>query len=295
MQKLSLLVLILWSGTAMATETRMDALSNNVGIADDTDYQIFASQTDEAGDNVWLDYDGSLGGAVSGNGTAVSISSGAFGDAAFGWYNSSGDTGYSVGLDIGATDSLGLNGSYSKSNGDNDMAFSGAVAMAGEAVGVAAGVMSRTLTDSDVSAWGANLMYNDGNIDVAGGYAVGWVMGSDASTAAMTVGPTLGVSMPDGGDMALDISLAAANLAGEFMFNDWVGVRGSVTGSLDIVDPTGELNVATSIGSAMGGTFHSDAGAIDITFAPAQLLGGPYFLTGAGTGAAVAFSARFAI
>ena len=51
MNKLSLLVLLLWSSSALATETRMDALSGNIGIADDTDYQIFASQTDESGNH----------------------------------------------------------------------------------------------------------------------------------------------------------------------------------------------------------------------------------------------------
>ena len=64
---------------------------------------------------------------------------------------------------------------------------------------------------------------------------------------------------------------------------------------LDLVDPTGELDLGTSLGSAMGGTFHSDGADLDIEIDPAQLLGGPYFLTGAGTGAAIVLSARFDI
>lgn len=326
-------VLMLWSGSAMATDTRMDALSGNLGMADDTDYQTFASQTDEASDNVWMDYDGAnLGAAISFDSNAVSMSQGDLGTS-FGWSSSSGDSGYSVGLDMASTDALSLSGSYSMSNGDNDMAFGGSVLSANETTGVALGAMSRTLTDSDVTAWGVGLGYNDGNIDAGGGYWMGTVMGGDASNAALTVGPSVDVSMPDGGDLAWGLSLVGVNLAGEFMFNDWIGIRGSATGSVDVASSSGaagggqgttsksststtssttgtttgtgggngggadesSIDIGTSYGTAMGATFKSDAGAIDLLIDAGQLLGGPYFLTGAGTGPAIALSARFDI
>ena len=295
MRGITLCALMLCSNNAFATDTRAAALSNNAGLADDTDYEIFASQADEVGENVWLDYDGAtLSGAFAFDGKVVSIDQGATATS-FGWVNSSGDTGYSASLEVAETDVMALGGSYSMSDGDRDMAFGGGLSLDGDVIGVGAGFYSRELSSEDVTAYGGGVTYLDGSIGAAGSYLMGWVRGADASNAALTVGPGLSVWMPDGGDMVLSLSLLSANLAGEFMFNDWLGIRGSVTGGLDVVDLTGDLSMASTLGAAMGGTFHCDAGDIDILIDPGQLLGGPFFLTGAGTGAALALSARFDI
>ena len=58
--------------------------------------------------------------------------------------------------------------------------------MAGDDLGINAGVMSRALSDSNVTAWGAGVGMDGGNIDIGGMYAMGWVMGGDASNAALT-------------------------------------------------------------------------------------------------------------
>lgn len=295
MNKFILSGLVLISATAGATETRTNALGNNLGMADDTDYQMFANTTGDAGDSVTLDVNGEvLTGAMMFGSNALTIQEGQFGSH-LGWHHSSGDSGYSVGLDMGSTESFALDGSYSMARGDSNMAFGGALSMNGDDMGIDAGIMSRKLSDSDVTAWGAGVSMDGGNINIGGMYAMGWVMGGDASNAALTVGPALNVGMPDGGDMRIDMSLLAANLAGEFMFNDWIGIRGGVVGALNVADATGDLGVSTDMGATLGGTFHSDAGDLDLMYAPTQLLGGPHFITGAGTGAAVSLSARFAI
>jgi hypothetical protein len=295
MNKFILSGLVLISATAGATETRTNALGNNLGMADDTDYQMFANTTGDAGDSVTLDVNGEvLTGAMMFGANALTIGEGQFGSH-LGWHHSSGDSGYSVGLDMGSTESFALDGSYSMARGDSNMAIGGALSMNGDDMGINAGVMSRELSDSDVTAWGAGVSMDGGNIDAGGMYAMGWVMGGDASNAALTVGPAINVAMPDGGDMRIDMSLVAANLAGEFMFNDWIGIRGGVVGALNLADATGDLGVSTDMGATLGGTFHSDAGDLDVMYAPAQLLGGPHFITGAGTGAALSLSARFAI
>jgi hypothetical protein len=95
--------------------------------------------------------------------------------------------------------------------------------------------------------------------------------------------------------MVMNMSLLAANIAGEFMFNDWIGVRGGVIGALNVANVVDDAEVSTSLSGTMGGTFHSNAGDIDLMYAPSQLHGGPHFITGAGTGQAVSLSARFAI
>jgi hypothetical protein len=295
MNKFILSGLVLISATAGATETRINALGNNLGMADDTDFQMFANTTGDAGDSVTLNVMGdTLTGAMMFGANAITVREGQFGSH-LGWHHSSGDSGYSVGLDMGDTENFGLNGSYSMARGDANMAFGGGLTMAGDDLGINAGVMSRALSDSNVTAWGAGVGMDGGNIDIGGMYAMGWVMGGDASNAALTVGPAINVAMPDGGDMRIDMSLVAANLAGEFMFNDWIGIRGGVVGALNLADATGDLGVSTDMGATLGGTFHSDAGDLDVMYAPAQLLGGPHFITGAGTGQAVSLSARFAI
>ncbi len=47
-------VLSATAASAFATNARTEALSGSLGIEDDTDFATFASETGEAGDNVWL-------------------------------------------------------------------------------------------------------------------------------------------------------------------------------------------------------------------------------------------------
>jgi hypothetical protein len=326
MNKFILSGLVLISSTADATETRANSLENNLGMADDTDYQMFANTTGDAGDSVTLDVNGEvLTGAMMFGANAVTIGEGQFGSH-LGWHHSSGDSGFSVGLDMGSTENFALDGSYSMARGDANMAniaFGGGLAVAGEDSGFNAGVMSRALSDSHVTAWGADIELESNDINLDGMYAMGWVMASDASKAALTIGPKLDIDIvgeeenkiesteygaeeyvltEDGEPETeivynpnIEIALVAVNIAGEFMFNDWIGIRGGVIGSLNITDVTDDLGVSTTLSATMGGTFKSDAGDIDLMYTPGQLLGGPHFITGAGTGAAVMLSARFAI
>ena len=204
MQKMTIIALLLSSGTAFATDARSDALSDNVGITDDTDFMTYASRTDDVGDNVWLNYAGALSGAAAWDGHALAISA-AEGAASFGWYNGDGDSGYSAALGLDeATNTLSIGGSYSMSDGDDDMAFGGAIDKGEEDIGVALGVSSRSFKDGGVTAWGAGLGYT-GDIDIAGNYAMGTNLGDGG---ALTIGPAVGVTMPEEGDMALDLDLA---------------------------------------------------------------------------------------
>jgi hypothetical protein len=161
-------------------------------------------------------------------------------------------------------------------------------------MGVSAGAVSRSLTDDEETAWGAGVDYNDGSIALGGNYDMGVRFGTDTSNAALTYGAGLSVDMPDGGDMAASLSIGNLNLAGEFMFNDWVGIRGSVTSGLSY-DVTGDGGLSGGGGSMFGATFHSDGADIDLLVSPDQLTGGPYFLTGNAMGSVAVMSARFDI
>jgi hypothetical protein len=109
------------------------------------------------------------------------------------------------------------------------------------------------------------------------------------------MGSGLGVDMPDGGDMAIGLNLLDVNLAGEFMFNDWFGLRGSVTSSMSLDNLTDEMELGINMGSGFGASLVSEAGVIDLVIDPSQVLGGPFFLTGNTAGPAIALSARFSI
>jgi len=293
MQKMTIIALLLSSGSAFATDARTSALSDNVGITDDTDFMTYASRTDDVGDNAWLNYGGALSGAASWDGHALTVS-GAEGAAAFGWYNGKGDSGYSAGIGLDeATNTLSLGGSYSMSDGDDDMAFGGSIDKGEEDIGIALGVSSRSFEDGGVTAWGAGLGYS-GDIDIAGNYAMGTNLGDGG---ALTIGPAVGVTMPEEGDMALDLDLANVNLAGEFMFNDWFGLRGSVTAGVGLEGLTGggDMYLSATGASGFGAAFAADGANIDITVDPSAVLAGPYFLTGNVSGHAVTMSARFDI
>ena len=279
---------------AHATDARMSALSGNVGIEDDTDFATYASETGEVDGNAWMNYDGALTGAMAWDGNAVSINMND--GATMGWSNSSGDTGYSASLGYNnETEGIALGGSYStadRSDGLANMAFGGGLTMVDDDIGVNLGASSRTLTDDAVTAWGAGLGYSATGINVGGNYVMGHRFGD---SAAFTYGPGVGIDMPDGGDMAIDLNLVQANMASEFMFNDWFGLRGSVTGTLALEDLTGDMTPSMNVGSAFGAALSSDAAAIDLMVDPAQILGGPYFLTGNASGAAAYMSIRVAI
>ena len=295
MKKIALTALMLTSTSAFATSTRVASHQGNIGLADDTDYTNFSSLTDDAGNNAWFDYDGTnLGGAATFDGSGVSFAQ-ADDRVNFSWNHSlNGDAGYRVDADIASTEALRVGGSYGMSSGGIDSDMGASVDMNGDAMGFGAHYWARKLTDSDVAGYGVMANYSDVGTDLNGGYLMGSVWGGDASKAALTYGPTLGVSLPDGGDMALTPALET-NLAGEVTVKDWIGVRGSVAASLDIVDPTGEFDVATSMSTGFGASINTDSVNIDLMVSPDAILGGPHFLTGAGTGPAAAFSARFDI
>jgi hypothetical protein len=159
---------------ANATDSRVTALSGNVGITDDTDFTRFASETGQMGDHAWLNYDGlTLGGAMSWGSNAVMLNQGANG-AAIGYYNSSGDTGYNASFAYdGNTEGMTFGGGYAmadRSDGLGNMAFGGQVMLVDDSLGIMANAISRTLTDDSVTSWGASAAYSDAGIGLGGGY-----------------------------------------------------------------------------------------------------------------------------
>lgn len=296
MKKIALAALMLTSSSAFATSTRVASHQGNLGLADGTDYSRLSSLTDDAGNNAWFDYaaGGSLAGAATWDGNGVSFAQGED-RVDFSWNNANGDTGYRVDAGISNMEALSVGGSYGMSAGGTDSDMGASVDMNGDSMGFGAHYWARALTDDSVTAYGAIVGKDDAGITIDGGYFMGNVFGSDASKAALTYGPAVGVALPDGGDMALDVSVVAANLAGEVTVKDWIGIRGSVAASLDLVDPTGELDLATSMSTGFGASINTDSVNIDLMLSPDAILGGPHFLTGAGTGSAAAFSARFDI
>jgi len=289
MKKIALTALMLTSTSAFATTTRTSALSNNVGMADDTDFQTYGSTA--AGDSAWLDYDGTnLGAAAGFDGNAVTFAQGD-GRVDFGWYNADGDSGYRVLAGIASTEAIAIGGGY----GMGDMDFGAMIDKNGDDMDIMATFRSRTLSDTDVTAYGLNIAKTTEGIDVDGDYVMGMVWGGDASKAALTYGPGLNVGMPDGGDMVLGVTLVGANLAGEVNVKDWLGIRGSVAANLDLVDPTGELDVATSMETGFGASINTDSVDIDLMVSPQAVLNGPFFLTGVQHQPAASLSARFDI
>ena len=178
------------------------------------------------GGYAWLDYDGlTLGGAMSWGSNAIRLNQGANG-AAIGWYNSAA---------IRATAPRSHRrqhrrhdpwwrvcdgGSFRRSEQHGLWWW---LMLVDDSVGIMANAISRTLTDDSVTSWGASAAYSDAGIGL-GGYR--WYGARFGDASAIAMGSGLGVDMPDGGDMALGLNLLNVNLAGEFMFNDWFGLRG---------------------------------------------------------------------
>ncbi len=289
MKKIALTALLLSSSSAFATDTRVSSLQGNVGMADDTDYQRYGAN--KAGDSAWLDYDGANLGASAGFGdNAVSFAQGD-GRVDFGWYNADGDAGYRVLAGIANMDDIAIGGGYGMGNMD----FGAMIGYTADDTAISAHFRSRDLGDDAVTAYGATVGMADSNIDVGANYTMGWIWGADASKAALTVGPGLGLTLPDGGDMVVGVTVAGANLAGEVTVKDWIGIRGSVSADLDLPDPLNDFDVATTMSTGFGASINTDSVNIDLMVSPDAILGGPHFLTGVGSGPAASFSARFDI
>ena len=238
-----------------------------------------------------------MSGAYKANGTSVALSQNATGDAtSIQYYSADGDTGYGVGLEVIDMENFSVGGGYGTTSGDTDLVYGGQVTKTGDDIGVLVGVFSRELTKKDVTTWNATLSHGEAGQVINGSYGMGVRHNGDRSKAAMTFGPSVGVNLPSEGDMTIDLSLVSANIAGEFALNDWFGLRGSVVSDLMVVDPTGELDLASSGVSPMFGASIDFEGAdIDMVIDPSSVLNGPYFLTGAASAPAMMMSARFDI
>ena len=299
MKKITVTALTLFSSSAFATDARVAAHQGNAAITDDTDYQSYYARTDNGKDSIWFDTTGTgLSGSYRNDGAAVTMDANADGSGtAFGVYSADGDSGFVVGADISSLEAITIGGGYGMSDGKDDMAFFGNLSMIGDALGVNAGVRSRALTDDDVSVWGAAVDYSDVGIGVSGNYGMGWRYKTDRSRGGLTLGPSVGLDMPDGGDMAVELSLVDVNIAGEFSLNDWFGLRGSVVSGLDVVDITGDLDVmGQAISPAFGASIDFEGADLDFVIDPVSVMNGPYFLTGADSESfAMMMSARFDI
>ena len=301
MKNLSLAALALLSTSAMATDARVAAHQGNAGMKDSTDYRTYVSTTNNGPDSVFFDLDntgtGVLSGAYKAGGNSLTLSQNATGDATeIGYYAADGDTGYGVGLEVINMESFGLSGMYGTTSGDTDMTYGGAINKTADDIGIMVGVASRELTKKDVTTWSAGLSHSEFGQVIGADYGMGWRFGGDRSKAAVTVGPDLVVTMPEGADMDIALSLASANIAGEFALNDWFGLRGSVVSDFMVVDPTGELDLATSgVSSMFGASMDFEGADLDLVIDPNSIMNGPFFLTGAASAPAVMMSARFDI
>ncbi len=301
MKKLSLTALALFSTSAMATDARVVAHQGNAGMRDSTDYKTYLSRTDDGPDSVFFDLDnngtGVLSGAYKANGGAITLSQNMTGDATeIGYYSADGDAGYGAILEVINMESFSLGGGYGTTSGDTDMSYGGQITKTGDDIGLTVGVISRELTKKDVTTWSAILAHGEAGQVINANYGMGFRHAGDRSKAAITFGPNLGVTLPSEGDMAIDLSLVSANIAGEFALNDWFGLRGSVVSDFMVVDPTGELDLATSGVSPMfGASMDFEGTDLDLVIDPNSIMNGPYFLTGAASAPAVMMSARFDI
>jgi hypothetical protein len=273
------------------------SFQSNVGLTDETHYTTYASKTDDVGNNGWFDYtkDGTFGASATWDGSGVSF---AEGDdrVDFSWYNADGDTGYRVEAGIASKDAMTFGGAYGMTSGDTDMDFGAAVEKAGDTWGGDVHVRSRTLTDSDVTAYSVDIEKTNASIDGAANYARGSVWGGDASKAALTYGPGIRVAKPKGSDLALGVDLVQTNLAGEVTVKDWLGIRGSVTAALSLGESVfNKVALSTTMSTGFGASISTDNVDIDLMLSPEAILGGPHFLTGTGARPPLALSARFDI
>lgn len=301
MKKLSLTAITLFSTSAMATDARVAAHQGNAGMRDSVDYRTYLSKTDDGPDSVFFDLDnggtGVLSGAYKANGNSLTLSQNVTGDATeIGFYSADGDAGYGAVLEVINMEAFSVGGGYGTTSGDTDMSYGGQISKMGDDIGISAGVISRELTKSDVTTWSALVNHSEFGQVINANYGMGWRHAGDRSKAALTLGPDLAVTMPSEGDMVIDLSLVSANIAGEFALNDWFGLRGSVVSDFMVVDPTGELDLATSGVSPMfGASIDFDGADIDLVIDPNSVMNGPYFLTGAASAPAAMMSARFDI
>jgi hypothetical protein len=304
MKKLSLVAIALFSTSALATDARTAAHQGNAGMADDTDYRTYLSRINNKGaDSVWFDLGagGTLSGAWRADGRSLTVAQNANGDAtSWGYYAAHGDNGYAVQVDMRSIDQMSIGGGYGIGSGSGDMTIYGSADVSADedvGMGISVGVRSREISKSDVTVWGAGLSKTDAGMDVGLNYGMGARFKTDRSKAAVTVGPDVGISMPEEGDMAVAINLAAVNVAGEFALNDWFGLRGSVAGGLlPSFNADGEVDLESSgFSTAFGASLDFEGVDLDLVIDPSSVLNGPYFLTGAKSEPAFHMSARFDI
>ena len=328
MKTLSLTALALLSTSAFATDARVDAFQGNKGLKDDTDYRTYFSKTDNGRDSMWFDLaaadaggdaapvvegeeavaapadvgaqGGILSAAYRADGRSMRLQQNTLGSTDINYYAADGDTGYNVMLRATNKDNVTIGGGYGMTNGNTDMAFGGMFTAGEDSTDVVAYVQSRTLTKTDVSAYGAAVSYVGKNAIIDAEYDMGWRFKSDRSRAAVTLGPRATITKPEEGDMSISTRLAHINIAGEFALNDWFGLRGSVGSGLDATIPMGDEEfdvMSPAVEAAFGASLDFAGADIDFTISPTKVLDGPYFLTGAGAGQpfAASMSARFDI
>jgi len=243
---------------------------------------------------------GVLSATYKADGRSMRIEQNTAGSSDMSYYAADGDTGYMVMLRAINKDNVTVGGGYGITSGKSDMAYGGAFTKGEDNTDITAYIQSRDLTKSEVTAYGANLAYQGKNIIIDGAYDMGWRFKTDRSRAAVTLGPRAGITKPEEGDMAIDLTLAQINIAGEFAINDWFGLRGSVVSALDANVPMGdeEFDIMTApVTPAFGASIDFEGVDIDFTISPDKVMDGPFFLTGAGVGEpfAASMSARFDI
>ena len=331
MYKFSIAAIALFSTQAFATDARVNAFQSNAGLTDETDYRRYFARTDNGKASMWFDIAegqaavpeagagdpadpadpaaappaiGPQGGVLSAtykaDGRSMRIEQNTAGSSDMSYYAADGDTGYMVMLRAINKDNVTVGGGYGITSGKSDMAYGGAFTKGEDNTDITAYIQSRDLTKSEVTAYGANLAYQGKNIIIDGAYDMGWRFKTDRSRAAVTLGPRAGITKPEEGDMAIDLTLAQINIAGEFAINDWFGLRGSVVSALDANVPMGdeEFDIMTApVTPAFGASIDFEGVDIDFTISPDKVMDGPFFLTGAGVGEpfAASMSARFDI
>ena len=309
--RISISVIALMSSSiALATPSRVAGLAGNQGFTDDTDFMVYPTEVSELGQSAWFHYDGDYTGAVTWDGNAVVAGVGPSGGWDMSWTNSHGSTAYGVSaayLPV-ANDMISIGGSWGtadRGDGLSNLAVGGNLSVAtvddDTMLDLSMGATSRYIGDSDFSSWGAGVGFSKAgdatDVSVAGQYFMGPRMGDDQASVALSVGTMAMVDAGLGDDGATNLYLAlpASNIAGEFAFNDWLMVRGSVVAAVMINHDGEDLSSAAMISGSAGLGFSGDSGVVDITLNPDWALAGPHFLTGNVSGMAGMITARFEI
>jgi hypothetical protein len=303
---------LLSSSVAFATPSRVAALAGNQGFTDDTDFMVYPTEASEIGQSTWFHYDGDYTGAMSWDGNAVVAGMGATGwDMS--WTNSQGSSAYSVNAayvvdDAARGDVISLGGAWGtadRSSGLTNMVYGGNLGIASlndeTAIDVTAAASSRTLGDSDFSSWAAGLGYasagDASSVSLAGQYFMGPRMGDDTASASLGCGAQalISANLGDEGTTNIWAMLPTTNIAGEFAFNDWLMVRGSVLAAILVSHNGEDLETGTMVSGSAGLGISGERGGVDVTFNPDWALAGPHFLTGTAADMVGMVTARFEI